>query len=210
MTDFEPESKKASVPAHLRVWKDVYDSLAEEARTRRVSLNTIVNLVLSTHTRDDLQLEEGGLVKITKSTLRAALSLIPDDKLREFGRLTAESGADARMLARSNTISPDTILEELRLFSRTGLYSMSETSKGGARIISLTHDFGPRESVALGAFVDTIFAMVEFHPRIKTTNTSITFEVKYVKNETAAAEARSLEGEAARVSARGHYVADRQ
>ena len=42
---------------------------SDEARTHRVSLNTLVNQVLSTHTRDDVLWEEMGCVKIDKDRI---------------------------------------------------------------------------------------------------------------------------------------------
>lgn len=209
MTAFDAkEWSKTSVPGHFRIWKDVYEALDQEARERRITLNTLVNQVLSTYTRDDLLLEEGGFVKVTKSTLRASLALIPDDKLVEFGRLAAQTGSDARMLARSNAINPETILEELRLLSRTGLFTMSETARRGAKIVSLTHDFGPRESVALCSFVESIFSFMDFHPKIKTTSSSVTFEIKATDLESAPSDDRSTEGASTRVLPRGRFGAN--
>jgi len=181
MTTPEVEgSKRTSVVGHFRVWKDVYDSLEVEVRTRKVSLNTLVNQVLSTHTRDDMLYEEEGFVKMTKDTLRVALSLIPDDKLYDFGMLAAKIGPDARMLARSNSITLDTVLEELRLFSRSGWYSLNESQKTGKKVMSLIHDFGPRASIALGAYATGLFALVDVRPKITTTSTSIMVEYNSV------------------------------
>jgi len=179
MTALDVErSMRASVAGHFRVWKDVYGSLEEEARTRKVSLNTLVNQVLSSHTRDDLLFEEEGFVKMTKNTVRLALSFIPDDKLTELGSLAAMSGADARMLARSNCITLDTVLDELRLFSRSGWYSLNEAKRNGKEVISLIHDLGPRESVLIGAYAMNLFALVGVRPKITTTSSSVMIEYR--------------------------------
>ena len=172
--------KRKTVSVHFRVWDDVYDSLQDEARFQKVNLNTLLNQVLSTHTRDDLLFEEEGFVKMTKNTLRAALSLIPDDKLSEFGRLAAKNGPDARMLARSDCITLDTVLDELRLVSRSGWYSLNEGKRAGKEVISLIHNLGPttgpRQSVVLSAYVTGLFALVGIRPKITTTSTSVTIE----------------------------------
>jgi hypothetical protein len=120
--------------------------------------------------------EEEGFVKMTKNTLRVVLSLIPDDKLSEFGRLAAKNGPDARMLARSHCITLDTVLDELRLWSRSGLFSLNEEKKNGNETISLIHDLGPRESVALGAYATGLFALVGVRPKITTTSSSVMVE----------------------------------
>ena len=171
---------RRSVSVHFRISPDLYNSLEEEARKKNVSLNTLLNQVVSIHARDDLLFEEEGFVKMTKNTLRVVLSLIPDDKLSEFGRLASTNGPDARMLARSDCITLDTVLDELRLFSRSGWYSLNETRKNGKEIISLIHDLGPktgpRQSIALAAYVTGLFALVGVRPRIATTSSSVMIE----------------------------------
>lgn|GEM_PF-6064016 len=172
--------KRKTVSVHFRLWDDVYDSLQNEASSQKVNLNTLLNQVLSTHTRDDLLFEEEGFVKMTKNTLRAALSLIPDDKLSEFGRLAAKNGPDARMLARSDCITLDTVLDELRLSSRSGWYSLNEGKRAGKEVISLIHNLGPttgpRQSAVLSAYVTGLFALVGVRPKITTTSTSVMIE----------------------------------
>ena len=167
---------RRSVSVHFRISTDMYASLQEEARKKNVSLNTLLNQVISTHARDDLLFEEEGFVKMTKNTLRVVLGLIPDDKLSEFGRLAAKNGPDARMLARSGRITPDTVFDELRLWSRSGLYSLNEEAKNGKKTISLIHDLGPRESVALGAYATGLFALVGVRPKVTTTSSSVMIE----------------------------------
>ena len=171
---------RRSVSVHFRISTDMYDSLEEEARKKSVSLNTLLNQVISAHTRDDLLFEEEGFVKMTKNTLRVVLNLIPDDNLSEFGTLAAKNGADARMLARSDCITVDTVLDELRLFSRSGWYSMNEEKKNGNEIISLIHDLGPttgpRQSVVLSAYVTGLFALAGVRPKIRTTSSSVMVE----------------------------------
>ena len=181
MTALEVEgSMRRSVSVHFRISTDMYDSLEEEARKKNVSLNTLLNGVISAHTRDDLLFEEGGFVKMTKNTLRVVLSLIPDDKLSEFGRLAAKNGPDAGMLARSDCITLDTVLDELRLFSRSGWYSLNEAKRNGKKIISLIYDLGPttgpRQSVALGAYVTGLFALIGVRPKIRATSSSVMIE----------------------------------
>jgi hypothetical protein len=108
--------------------------------------------------------------------LRVVLSLTPDDKLYDFGMLAADTGADARMLARSDCITLDTVREELRFFSRSGWYSMNEAKKNGEEVISLIRDLGPRGSIALGAYTTGLFALVGVRPKIKATSSSVVIE----------------------------------
>ena len=174
MTAIEAEgSTRTSVVGHFRVWKDVYESLEDEARTRRVSLNTLVNQVLSSHTRDDVLWEEMGYVKLTKIAFRAFLSRIPDDELDELGPVLAKDTPSAMMLARKGAVDLDAILDYLRFRSRSGWFSMHESKGDRKNILSFMHDFGSRESVLLRSYFMSLFGLVGIHPMITTTSSSV-------------------------------------
>jgi hypothetical protein len=172
--DAEDTSRK-SVSVHFRIWTDVYDSLENEARRRKVNLNTLVNQMLSTDTRDDLQLEEMGFLRMSRDVYRSYLSMIPDDKLKELGTLTASS-EDTVLLVRSGTIDLDAVLDELRLLSRLGWNSFQHTKRNGKETISMVHDFGPRRSIVTAAFVTGLFALAGVHPKVTTTHSSVVVE----------------------------------
>jgi hypothetical protein len=167
---------RTSVSGHFRIWKDVYDSLEEEARTREVSLNTLVNQLLSAHTRDDVLYEKIGIVKLPKDTYRLMLQAIPDDRLGELGGELIKHWPTTLMLARKGAINPDAVLNHLRDTSKMGFFSLYEVQRNRMKVISLTHDFGPRYSVVLGAAVMGLYAMVDIRPQITTTDSSVTIE----------------------------------
>jgi hypothetical protein len=169
------DTRRTSVSVHFRIWTDVYDSLENEARRRKVNLNTLVNQLLSTDTRDDLQLEEMGFLRMSRDVYRTYLSLIPDDKLKELGALTAKS-EDTVLLARSGTVTLDAVLDELRLLSRVGWNSFQQTKRNGKETISLVHDFGPRRSIVTAAYVTGLFALAGVHPKVTTTHSSVVVE----------------------------------
>jgi hypothetical protein len=170
------DPKKPGVPGHFRIWKDVYNSLEDEARAREVSLNTLVNQLLSTHTRNNSVYEKLGVVKMPKDTYRLALQLIPDDKLGEFGRELVKRYPTSLMLARKGAITIDAVLNELSDATKMGFFSLYEAERDGMKVISLTHDLGPRYSVVLSAAVTALFELVSVRPRITITDSSVTVE----------------------------------
>ena len=167
--------KRKTVSVHFRLWDDVYNSLQMEARSEKVNLNTLLNQVLSTHTRDDLLLQEEGFVKAPDSTLRATLKLIPDDKLSEWGTTAVQGDVGTRTIARSGAINLDSALEELRFGSRCGWFRLDERNEE-KRKISLVHEFGPKYSVFLGAAITAGFAQLGLRPKITSTDSSIMIE----------------------------------
>jgi hypothetical protein len=173
--DFEG-SMRTSVVGHFRIGKNVYDALEAEARARKISLNTLVNQVLYSHTLDDWVCEEVGFVKMPKDSFRAILAAIPDDKLRGLGAGAVKAGRDTLMLTRSGAITLDAILEDIRFLSRCGWCSLHEAKVSGKTVITLAHEFGPRQSVLVAADVENSFGLVGIHPRITTTNSSVVIE----------------------------------
>ena len=177
MTALDVESSmKASVPGHFRVWKDVYDSLEHEARARKVSLNTLVNQVLSSHTRDDVLWEEMEYVKLTKIAFRAFLDHVPDGELAELGVALASDTPSTMMLARKGVVDLDAVLDYLRFRSRAGWFSMDESKRNGVTILCFMHEFGPRESVLLRAYFVSLFGLIDVHPKVITSNSSVVIE----------------------------------
>jgi len=169
-------SNQSSVVGHFRVWKNVYDSLEDEARIRKVSLNTLVNQVLSTYARDDVLWEEMGYVKLTKIAFRSFLSRIPDDELEKLGAVLATNTPSAMMMARKGAVDLDAVLDYLRFRSRFGWFSIRETKRDGREIFCFMHDFGPRDSVLLRCYFKTLFGLIGMNPKITTTSSSVVVE----------------------------------
>jgi hypothetical protein len=167
---------KKNTSVHLRIWEDVYDSIEDEAKKRSVSLNMLVNQVLATHTRDERELEEVGFVKVTKSTYRFLLDMVPDDKLREWSKSMLKQSRESLLLARSGAITLDAVLDDLRLLSKSGFFSIDKAKRNGKETISLIHDLGPKASVSLSAYTEALFAQIGVSPKITTTNSSVMVE----------------------------------
>ena len=177
MTSLDQEvSIRKSVSLHLRVWKDVFDSLESEAKIHRISVNSLSNQVLSRHTRDEMELGEVGYVEMTKDAYRAMLDLVPDDKLTECGRLTTKPGVEALMVARNGPMTIDSVLDILRLSSRIGWFSLKESRDKGKKTICLLHDLGPRQSAVFAGSMSTLFSLVGIRPKVSTTDSSVMIE----------------------------------
>jgi hypothetical protein len=167
---------RISVVGHFRVSKDVYDSLEEEAMRQRVSLNTLVNQVLGTHTRDDVLWQEMGFVKLTKTAFRAYLNSIPEGKLDDLGPVMAKETPSSIMLARKGAVNLESLLDFLRFRSRAGWFSMIESSRNGSQVICFMHDFGTKESTILRSYFINLFGLVGIRPKIITSNSSVVVE----------------------------------
>jgi len=176
-TAYDDESaNKGSVSGHFRIWKDVYESLEDEARARKVSLNTLVNQLLSDHTRDEMLYEKAGVVKLPRSTFGLMLEFIPEERLLEFAKEVAKHWPTTMILARKGVITVDGILSQLHDESKMGFVSLYEVRNNGTRRVSLLHEFGQKYSTILGASTESLFALVGVRPKITTTSSLVTIE----------------------------------
>jgi len=172
MTTLEARaSMRRSTSGHFRISESVYLGLEKEAAAKRVSLNTLVNQVLSTHLSDDLLTEEMRFMRMSRPVSISYLNMVPDEKLAELGRIDAKS-EDAVLLARSGAITLDAVLDELQLLSRFGWFSYRREKINGEETINMAHDLGPRFSTVVGAYLAGVFALAGLHPKITTTSSS--------------------------------------
>ncbi|MGA2664874.1 MAG: hypothetical protein ABSF83_08025 [Nitrososphaerales archaeon] len=93
-----------------------------------------------------------------------------------LGRAFAMSGPDSLMPARKGEVSPDAILDSLRLYSKVGWYSMHEAKRNGMECAAFIHGLGPKYSIILVASIKTLFAEVGLRPKITSTHSSVTVE----------------------------------
>lgn len=160
---------------HFRVWEDVFRALEAESKAKRISLNTLVNQVLATHTRDEVVLEELRFLRMSRDVYRSYLAMVPDERLSELGALHAKT-EDAVLLAMSGSLNLDAVLDELQLLSRSGWYSFHHTRKNGREHIAMSHDLGPRFSVVFSAYLSGMFALAGIHPKVTPTSSSVVVE----------------------------------
>jgi hypothetical protein len=169
-------SKKETITGHFRVRRNVYKALEEKAKERKVSMNTLVNQVLSNYTDDQVLFDEIGSVRMSKDAYRAHLSVVPDDKMADLGRILAKTSPRGIMLQRRGVADLEAVLDFLRLQSRFGLWSLSETKRGGKSVITVIHDLGPKESALLAAYLPSLFAIAGIKGKLTVTDSTVLIE----------------------------------
>jgi hypothetical protein len=183
MTTLEARaSARRSTSGHFRIWESVYLGLEKEAEAKKVSLNTLVNQVLSSHLSDDMLMEEMRFMRMSRPVYASYLNMVPEEKLAELGRIDAKS-EDSVFLARSGAITLEAVLDELQLLSRSGWFSYHRAKMNGQDTIYMAHDLGPRFSTVIGAYLTGVFAMAGVHPKITTTSSSFMVRLYSVIDE---------------------------
>jgi len=167
------QGRKETVAVHVRLWQDVYQSLEEEARARKESMNSLINQLLSTYTRDEMLIDKSGKIVTSLDTIKAYLRYIPDDRLAEFSQDVVEFSAGL-MLARRGEITLDSVLEEFRHQSNRGWFDLSLQKENGKNILTFFHELGPRHSVALEIIATRMFELASIRPKTRMTESTVT------------------------------------
>jgi hypothetical protein len=101
---------------------------------------------------------------------------LPEDKLSTVGAEVVEHAMVPLMLARKGEITLDAVLDNIQQGAVLGWYSCYQSRVNGKQVLSLTHDFGPKDSHVLAATVSKVFDLVGIRPKVTTTDSSVVVE----------------------------------
>lgn len=81
---FMKNSNKKSVNCSCRVDREMYISLTNDAESKGISMNSLINSILKRHLLWDRFAEEMGLVPLTKRTLKKIFNTMTDDDIKKI------------------------------------------------------------------------------------------------------------------------------
>lgn len=174
------EAQGKTVTRSFRIDQSALDSLQEDARRKKISVNTLVNQLLLAHRDFDRYYERMGLIKIASATFNIILDAAPEEHVIEAGRAAAVDAPRAIIIAKYGVLSLQTILDFLRMMSEyANLFEYNQVDSDGGRkkIITLMHKLGVNGSLFLTHFVKTIFASINIETKISSSGHSVMVEV---------------------------------
>ena len=174
----ERRRPKKTISATFRIDEDIHDVMQADARTRRVSVNTLVNQLFDFYANSDRFMGELGLVRITAPNFKRFLDAVPQDKLAALGEAAGKDLGKAYMLAKHGEVNLSSVLDYVQAFAHYGGYAMyNETETGGKKVIVLVHGFGMTGSVYIGAYVKPLFESVGCNPSTTLSEESVVIEI---------------------------------
>jgi hypothetical protein len=165
-----------TVTRSFRITESAFLALEEEAKKHNISLNTLVNQLLLSFANFDRYFQRFGMTKISKVSYRKTLKAVPDEQLIELAKEVAKNSGKVIILARYGTMSLKGVLDWLRdLADYANWFQYNEVrSPDGKRVITLTHDMGPKFSTFMIAYSKEMFGLVDLDPRLSSTEDSVT------------------------------------
>jgi predicted DNA-binding ribbon-helix-helix protein len=148
----EPSVRRKTENRSFRIESAVLQGLEEEARRKKVSVNTFVNQLLANYIDVGRHRLRVGTVSLSTSAFKLLINELSDEYLMKAGKESGKSIPRAYASSKWGQDSTPNLLSFIRdNASITGLYDYSESSST-PRSITLTHPYGRKWSIFLSSF----------------------------------------------------------
>jgi hypothetical protein len=170
--------KEKTVTISFRVNESAFKALQAESKKRNISLNTLANQMFIEFEQYDRYLEKFRMIKLSTPTLKNIINASTDEAIVEAGRQAGGSVPEGFMLAKSGEITREGVLEYLQLMgTHANLFDYSEVVHGGAYSVTLTHDLGPKGSLFLASYVQSIMKALDRTVKVTQFPDTVTLEI---------------------------------
>ncbi len=129
--------------------------LQKDAEDKRISVNALMNSILSKYAEWDRNVERFGFVSLGKDLFTSMLQTVDEDKLCTVADEVGGQYIKQFILFWFKKINVETFLAYLTAFSRySGIARCDIQVTGREHVISAIHEFGPKWSNFLKHFID--------------------------------------------------------
>ena len=160
----------------FRVPEELLDFIRQEALEQKVSLNTVVNQILTKHYEWDAFAQKYGFVSYPPEYYKDILETADENGLSQKG---LESGPQSRnyVLQRWKKADIETMLEAFRISSKYSGLGNLEMKKEGSRFqLYIHHGFGRKHSIYVKSLLESAILAAGSTPTSEITANSIIVE----------------------------------
>ena len=171
-------TKEGTVNVSLRISETAYRALQEDAKKRNISLNTIANQIFLAYAEWDRHLSRFEMLKISHPTFAHILKAATEEAIAEAGRVAGADVPPGVILSTKGELSVSSILDWMkRMGTYSNLIDYSEITHAGKTSVTLSHDLGPRWSLFLTSYFDSVFKSADKQVKFTQHPGSVTFEL---------------------------------
>ncbi len=170
-----PASETKSVLRSIRIKRDLQLILERDAASKGISVNALVNAVLTRYAEWDRYTEKFGVVTLAKTGYAAMFDAIPDEEIDRLGERIGGSNPRDMTLFWFKSLGMDAFARYLHLIARYGHTIEYQIDRQGAEVtVLIRHDGPPRHSRYLvHFFTAAIHSIVGAVPRSQTGRNSV-------------------------------------
>jgi hypothetical protein len=174
------ERERKSVLRSIRIREALQKTLERDAEVQGISVNALVNAILSRYADWDRFADKFGFITITKMGYATMFELIPDEQLDQMAERMGSQNSRDMTLFWFKRLGLDTFLAYLNLVARYARTFQYEVDRQGAEVTLLVQtDLGARHSRFLLHFLsEAIHAVVGAVPRTQMGRNSVTFRFR--------------------------------
>ena len=168
-------SETKSVLRSIRIKRDLQQTLERDAASRGISVNALVNAILTRYSEWDRFTEKFGVVTLAKTGYAAMFDAVPDEELDRLAERIGGSNPRDMTLFWFKKLGMDAFAQYLHLIARYARTIEYEMDRQGADVtLLIRHDGPPRQSrYLLHFFTAAIHSVVGAVPRSQSGRNSI-------------------------------------
>lgn len=168
--------QKKTVIRTVRVTKELNEILVKDANLKGTNLNAFISSILTKYAEWGRFIDKIGVFTLSRATFGRLLDASSDEAIIEAARLT--DTPKAVMLAKHGALSLRAILDFIRAAAAYGGYAeYNEVEEQGKLVITIMHNLGRKGSLYLSNILESMFANIDCHPKISSSEHSILIEI---------------------------------
>jgi hypothetical protein len=144
--------KSRTLIRSVRIRKELDDILEKDAKAKRVSVNSLISMIMTKYAEMDRYNERFGTITLRRDGFRSILEAIEDDKITALAKEIGSQIPKQFLLFWFKKANVETYLEYLSLvckYSGFAEYEVDTNEDETGYIITLIHDLGEKWSIFL-------------------------------------------------------------
>jgi len=170
--------RERTVTRSIRISESALQALEEDARSRSISLNTLINQLFLAHANWGRFIDKVGAIRTPRESFSQLLNASSDEAIREAARLSAPDTPRAMILVKHGELSLRTVLDYIRSAATYGGYAQyNEIQSQGKTVITVIHALGRKGSLFISSIIESLLGMVNAHYKLSSSEHSVVVEI---------------------------------
>lgn len=147
--------KETTTTAKFRLPKKLLERLDDDAKAKRVNVNTYVMQILYSHVELHSPAFASGMLPFPKRILASMMAMMDEQIIDELAREMAQKDFVDLAFMRKNKFTLESFIETLLIWARHSGFPVRDTSEGSSRVVTVKHDMGENWSIFMAKILET-------------------------------------------------------